>query len=116
MKRNRYSWGLNIDPSLTTILQQTYKESWVNQVKYLGIMITFPPNLLESNLTLRIASIQQQQWQWVRHKISWFGRIATIKLNILPRWLFLFQNIVLDIPQQKMNYIQVLFNRYVGLK
>lgn len=66
----------------------------VNKVKYLGIWLS-PKNinLVEDNYNKVWQDIRKDIDTWHRLKLSWTGRMSAIKMCILPRLLFLFQNI-----------------------
>uniref|UniRef100_A0A670KCB4 Reverse transcriptase domain-containing protein n=1 Tax=Podarcis muralis TaxID=64176 RepID=A0A670KCB4_PODMU len=66
----------------------------VNKVKYLGIWLS-PKNinLVEDNYSKVWQDIKKDLDTWHRLKLSWAGRMAAIKMCILPKLLFLFQNI-----------------------
>uniref|UniRef100_A0A670KCA9 Reverse transcriptase domain-containing protein n=1 Tax=Podarcis muralis TaxID=64176 RepID=A0A670KCA9_PODMU len=65
-----------------------------NKVKYLGIWLS-PKNinLVEDNYSKAWQDIKKDMDTWHRLKLSWTGRMSAIKMCILPRLLFLFQNI-----------------------
>uniref|UniRef100_A0A670II53 Reverse transcriptase domain-containing protein n=1 Tax=Podarcis muralis TaxID=64176 RepID=A0A670II53_PODMU len=66
----------------------------VNKVKYLGIWLS-PKNinLVEDNYSKVWQDIKKDLDTWHRLKLSWTGRMSAIKMCILPKLLFLFQNI-----------------------
>uniref|UniRef100_A0A670J4J4 Reverse transcriptase domain-containing protein n=1 Tax=Podarcis muralis TaxID=64176 RepID=A0A670J4J4_PODMU len=64
------------------------------KVKYLGIWVTAKNiNLYKDNYDATWRSIKKDMEIWGRMKLSFLGRIAVVKMNILPRMLFLFQTI-----------------------
>uniref|UniRef100_A0A670I4H7 Reverse transcriptase domain-containing protein n=1 Tax=Podarcis muralis TaxID=64176 RepID=A0A670I4H7_PODMU len=64
------------------------------KVKYLGIWVT-PKNidLFKNNYETVWKGVKKDIETWGRLRLSFWGRIATIKMSVLPRILFLFQNI-----------------------
>lgn len=64
------------------------------KIKYLGIwMTTKNINLYKDNYEVVWKEIKKDTDIWSRLKLSLLGRISVIKMNILPRLLFLFQAI-----------------------
>lgn len=64
------------------------------KVRYLGIEITNKNiDLLKNNYIKLWEKIKEDFVKWNQQNLSLLGRIATIKMNILPRILFLFQTI-----------------------
>uniref|UniRef100_A0A670JZL5 Reverse transcriptase domain-containing protein n=1 Tax=Podarcis muralis TaxID=64176 RepID=A0A670JZL5_PODMU len=64
------------------------------KVKYLGIWITPKSiNLVEDNYNKTWRECKRDLDSWSRLQLSWEGRMAAIKMNILPKMIFLFQNI-----------------------
>uniref|UniRef100_A0A670IIA8 Reverse transcriptase domain-containing protein n=1 Tax=Podarcis muralis TaxID=64176 RepID=A0A670IIA8_PODMU len=64
------------------------------KIKYLGVWLS-PKNinLIEDNYTTTWNKIKKDLDIWSRVNLSWLGRMEAIKMNILPRMLFLFQSI-----------------------
>lgn len=68
---------------------------------------------LESNLCPMINQTINHLKEWGKLKLFWFDCIAALKLKILSRFLFLFQNVNVTIPQAKFQDIQRLFDQFI---
>lgn len=68
-------------------------------ISYLGIQITSDlKNLYTSNFAPMILSIQEDLQKWHLGSFSWLGRIAILKMNVMPRLLYLLQAIPIGLP------------------
>uniref|UniRef100_A0A670INW4 Reverse transcriptase domain-containing protein n=1 Tax=Podarcis muralis TaxID=64176 RepID=A0A670INW4_PODMU len=85
----------NMDLSVTEEMQQQTEIEVAKKVKYLGIWITLKNiDLFKNNYERVWKGIRKDLEVWGKLKLSFWGRIATIKMNVLPKMLFLFQNIL----------------------
>lgn len=66
----------------------------VHKVKYLGIDLTNKNiDLYKNNYEKIWRIIKEHMLKWNKQNMSLMGRIATIKMNVLPQMLYLFQTI-----------------------
>lgn len=64
------------------------------KVKYLGIVLSNRlSTLYEDNYEKILREMEQDLKKWENLQILLLGRIATIKMSVLPRLLFFFQTI-----------------------
>lgn len=92
---------LNISiPHMTALrLQPSFPFHWQPiALKYLGIYLTPNPASLFHRNYIPLNTIRTDLQKWTQMAHSWFGKISTVKINILPRLLFLFQMIPYKIP------------------
>uniref|UniRef100_A0A803TR72 Reverse transcriptase domain-containing protein n=1 Tax=Anolis carolinensis TaxID=28377 RepID=A0A803TR72_ANOCA len=84
----------NITKKNQETLQKITGIEVVPKIKYLGIWLTKKnAQLLENNYYQKWKEISKDLKKWTNLKISLLGRIALVKMNILPKMLYLFQNL-----------------------
>uniref|UniRef100_A0A670K2B4 Reverse transcriptase domain-containing protein n=1 Tax=Podarcis muralis TaxID=64176 RepID=A0A670K2B4_PODMU len=84
----------NLTKEETTELERKVEIMVARKVKYLGVWITVKNiNLYKDNYEVTWRKIKKDVEIWGRMKLSFLGRIAVVKMNILPRMLFLFQTL-----------------------
>ena len=91
---------MQIGCQLESQFKNKYNFKWdQNSIKYLGVIV---PNDLEQlyqcNFGILEKSVKQDLHRWKNLPLTLMEKISTIKMNVLPRFLFLFQNIPLYIP------------------
>ena len=75
-----------------------------NKIKYLGIQI--PRELsatYEYNYTPITADIKADLNCWSLLPMNMYNRIDVIKMNVLPRLLYLFQSLPVDVPPKQFS-------------
>lgn len=101
-KSDLVALGADLDPAF--VMSTQFKIS--NSVKYLGIKITKNPNLLfKHNFLEMLNSLKKDIEKWRTLPISLIGRVNTVKMVSLPRFLYLFQNIPICIPRSYFRQI-----------
>uniref|UniRef100_A0A670IBL2 Reverse transcriptase domain-containing protein n=1 Tax=Podarcis muralis TaxID=64176 RepID=A0A670IBL2_PODMU len=84
----------NMEQNMIELMQQQTEIEVVKKVKYLGIWLS-PKNidLYQNNYVPIWKGIKKDLEVWSRMKLSFWGRISTVKMTVLPKMLFLFQTI-----------------------
>uniref|UniRef100_A0A670KI73 Reverse transcriptase domain-containing protein n=1 Tax=Podarcis muralis TaxID=64176 RepID=A0A670KI73_PODMU len=87
-----------LEKNLTVIERERFQNvtglTVVKKVKYLGINMTAKNgNLFKDNYEKCWSEVKKDLEIWSNLKLSLLGRIAAIKMNVLPRMLFLFQTL-----------------------
>lgn len=90
-----------VPPLLTKSLQNKYPVKWNKRsLPYLGVQISEDMKLLyEQNYSPILAKIVDDLRSWKGHTLTMFGRINTLKMNIVPRLLYVLYTVPIPLPQ-----------------
>uniref|UniRef100_A0A670JD11 Reverse transcriptase domain-containing protein n=1 Tax=Podarcis muralis TaxID=64176 RepID=A0A670JD11_PODMU len=84
----------NLSPMEIDGFQKETELNVVKKVKYLGVNLSAKNlNLFKDNYEKCWSEIKKDLETWSRLKLSLLGRIAAVKMNVLPKMLFLFQTL-----------------------
>uniref|UniRef100_A0A8C6WLV1 Reverse transcriptase domain-containing protein n=1 Tax=Neogobius melanostomus TaxID=47308 RepID=A0A8C6WLV1_9GOBI len=94
--------AMEIGENLENDFKKQFKLKWTrDKVRYLGIKI---PNNLENlyqyNYGELLNTIRQDLTRWKIVPLTLFEKVRIIKMNILPRYIFLFQNLPIHIKEK----------------
>uniref|UniRef100_A0A8C5M8J3 Reverse transcriptase domain-containing protein n=1 Tax=Leptobrachium leishanense TaxID=445787 RepID=A0A8C5M8J3_9ANUR len=85
-----------------------------DRIIYLGIWLTSDHTLMfRDNFAPMLATISTDLKAWNYPHISWLGHVQAIKMNVLPRILYLFQTIPIDLLQTFFRDLQTQISNYV---
>ena len=106
---------MNIGCNIELELKKKYKLKWdQNKIKYLGIII---PNQLEKLYTFNYQalenSLKQDFARWKLLPLTIFEKIAIIQMNVLPRFLFLFQNVPLYLTSLRFKEWEGMLRKFI---
>uniref|UniRef100_A0A803J5Q1 Reverse transcriptase domain-containing protein n=1 Tax=Xenopus tropicalis TaxID=8364 RepID=A0A803J5Q1_XENTR len=106
---------INLQPQLLQTLKQTYKFEWKEKtITYLGIKIPKDPEMMFSmNYTPLQKKLQKDYHSWRSQNISWWGRITTVKMNVLPRILYIFRTVQIQLPPRYIKLLQSQMNAFI---
>lgn len=97
--------------------QQFIDGSWFKWpkegIKYLGIYI---PPIIKENMRCKlkiIKNISNDMDRWTALPLSLLGRVESIRMNVLPRLLYLFHMLPLEIPKCTFEKLDRLFSRFI---
>lgn len=97
----------------TIKLQSGFK--WpIDGIKYLGICI--PPSLeklYDVNYKSLIQNISRDLDRWTILPLSLSGRIESVRMNVLPKLLYLFQMLPIDIPKSSFDKLDKLISIFI---
>lgn len=101
-------------------LKNLYNFSWdSNTIKYLGVKIPKDlTNIYNLNYVPMTKGIKEDFNRWTLQPFNLHNHIDIIKMNILPRLLFLFQSIPIAIPIKQFTEWKRMFSGFIwkGLK
>ncbi|KAF7247293.1 LINE-1 retrotransposable element ORF2 protein [Varanus komodoensis] len=120
MKINREKTKLlvkNLTREQKERLQEQVDLQIVKKVKYLGIYLTAKcTTLKEDNYDKLLKDIKGFLEKWANLQISLMGRTALVKMNILPKLLFLFQMIPVKIDKKFFDDLNFHISRFIWRK
>lgn len=89
----------------------------LNKIKYLGIWVTKNfSDLFKCNFLPLIVQVKQDLQRWSLLPLSLAGKINCIKMNVLPKFLYLFQCIPVFIPKSFFQSLDGLISRFIWHK
>ena len=96
-------------------LTGSIKFHWSNQgFRYLGIIITpEAPQLYKANYGKLMGEIKNDLIRWEVLPLSLIGRVETIRMNILPRLLFMFQSLAIEVPTSTFKLIDNWLSKFI---
>lgn len=82
--------------------------------RYLGVYISHSfSSLLKNNFTNLVDQIKLDLKRWDSLPLSLVGRVETIKMNVLPRLLFLFQSLPLFLPKSFFKCLDKIISSFI---
>lgn len=85
-----------------------------NQLSYLGVSITKSHSqLLKANFTPLLDRNRQDVIRWSSMPLSLAGRISTVKMNILSKFLYLFQCVPYFIPKAFFKKLDSMISSFI---
>ncbi|KAF7646938.1 hypothetical protein LDENG_00180290 [Lucifuga dentata] len=88
---------------------------WSQQgFRYLVITLTSSSTqLFKSNYNKLIKQIKEDLTRWEVLPLSLFGRVETVKMNVLSRLLYLFQSLPVWVPVSTFNLLDKLISKFI---
>uniref|UniRef100_A0A671XN45 Reverse transcriptase domain-containing protein n=1 Tax=Sparus aurata TaxID=8175 RepID=A0A671XN45_SPAAU len=96
-------------------IQSKYNLNWnATKMKYLGVTLTRRiDEIYEANYIKVDKEIRNDLDRWTVLPLDIGLRIETIKMNILPRILYLFQALPIEIPEKQFRIWDKIISRYI---
>lgn len=107
--------NISLPPTILAQVQANFPFHWgFKGFSYLGV--TIPSNLLRlytlNYLTL-LTQLRKELDTWNISPLLWFGRINTLKMDTLPKLLYLFQTVPITVPKHFFNSLRSMFIRFI---
>uniref|UniRef100_A0A8C5LLZ8 Reverse transcriptase domain-containing protein n=1 Tax=Leptobrachium leishanense TaxID=445787 RepID=A0A8C5LLZ8_9ANUR len=92
--------NVNLSQRCVTRLKRSVPFTWcTDRIKYLGIWIApSPEQLYALNYQPLLDVFVSDLSGWTKKFISWTGRINTLKMNVVPRLLYVLQTVPISLP------------------
>uniref|UniRef100_A0A803K6G7 Reverse transcriptase domain-containing protein n=1 Tax=Xenopus tropicalis TaxID=8364 RepID=A0A803K6G7_XENTR len=107
--------AINMPSHTRELLKSNYKYKWKDiSLKYLGVHLTKSySQLYKCNYTPLLQTIHNLMNKWSPYTISWLGKIAALKMMILPKLLYLFETLPVRVPNTILRNIQTMFFKFI---
>ena len=96
-------------------IRKRYKLNWnAKSIKYLGVIITQEfDRIYKTNYELMNDKIQKDVAQWSTLIMDFSSRIEVVKINLLPRLLYLFLSLPIRVPVSQFSAWDKLISRFI---
>lgn len=114
-----YFSGYKVNVEKTMSISQTVKlqsgfKLPKDGIKYLGIQIPSSlENLYDANYKSMIQNISKDLDRWSTLPLSLLGRIESVRMNVLPKLLYPFQMLPIDIPKSAFDKLDRLISKFI---
>ncbi|KAJ1144832.1 hypothetical protein NDU88_011126 [Pleurodeles waltl] len=107
--------SLSVTPDHEEDLRARYPFLWSSsRLSSLGVeLATSAAKTASVNYTKLVREVQRDLESWGRHRLSWLGRVAAVKMTILPRILYVFQALPLTPPPRTIATLQSAVLRFI---
>lgn len=100
--------NISLEKTMISTLKQPYKFIWkIDTLPYLGKNLTPSWKTLHSqNYPALFKNIGADLTRWSLHPPSWFGRLLSVEMNMLPRILYLFRTLPVALAKLDLKSFQ----------
>lgn len=108
----------NIFTQTKLVIMKVIPAIWqVNDTRYFGIRLYRIDEQMICKYIKPIIKYMEDKCQlWENYKLSWFGRIAAIKMALLLRLISVLLNLGTSLPDVMVNRSQAIINRFTWSK
>uniref|UniRef100_A0A8C5PT47 Reverse transcriptase domain-containing protein n=1 Tax=Leptobrachium leishanense TaxID=445787 RepID=A0A8C5PT47_9ANUR len=106
---------LHIPNSSLRTLQNKYLFDWrTDSIKYLDVFLSKNrSSIVQHNFVPLLQTIEKQLQSWRMVELSWLGRMASLKMTILPQILYYFRNVPVFLPTYLLTRMQRLLFAHI---
>uniref|UniRef100_A0A8C5QN25 Reverse transcriptase domain-containing protein n=1 Tax=Leptobrachium leishanense TaxID=445787 RepID=A0A8C5QN25_9ANUR len=107
--------NVTVTEAVERVLRRIHPFVWcAKRMKYLGIWLTkHPQDLFRENYPPLWAAVCRDLVSWRPMRVSWLGKISILKMNILPRLLYLFQALPIQVPAAFLDRARSFCSRFI---
>lgn len=100
--------NISLQPAEVDRLKPSFKFKWSDSsIRYLGINLTPKfEQLYQANFPPMFCKLESDLLSWSRYNISWLGRVHSTKMTLLPRLLYLFRSLPIEIRKYHLKAFQ----------
>uniref|UniRef100_A0A8C5MYT0 Reverse transcriptase domain-containing protein n=1 Tax=Leptobrachium leishanense TaxID=445787 RepID=A0A8C5MYT0_9ANUR len=110
--------GIHMSPPDVSYARTNFPFQWCpSRLKYLGIWITNTPNsMYENNFGRLLRDFRSDLSSWTHLPLSWLGRISVLKMNVMPRLLYVMQSLPSSLPRSFFRELDTIFLSFIWPK
>lgn len=107
--------AMDVNSNIPLEVKQQSSFRWSKEgIKYLGISIPLSLNdLFHANYGKTLDIIKKDLERWSALPLSFLGRIETIRMNLLPRLLYLFQMLPIVVPKSTFTDLDKTISKFI---
>lgn len=106
---------IHVPPDLLSSLKANYQYHWRDSsIRYLGINITTSyPSLYAANFPKLYSDLRKSLQNWNKLPLSLLGRIAAVKMSLLPKLIYFFETLPIAVPMNDLKALQADVIRFI---
>lgn len=107
--------NVNIPEHLVSRLKEKFRFQWHDScIPYLGVNLAASVDrFYEINFSPMYRKLAEDLVHWGKLGLSWLGRVNSIKMNLLPRILYLFRALPIPIRRDQLRKFQSKILRFI---
>lgn len=105
----------HVPSRMMTSIQHNFPFIWnLDSLVYLSIHITADlKKLSDLNYGPLLANVLRDLQSWKGHLLTWFGRVNALKMNVLPRIIYILSTVPVTLPQSFFRQMRRALSNFV---